>query len=617
MVSTRLLLCSLGVLIASVAHAVAQAPADGWVVLPVDDYRALRAKAFPADPLPPAPPVDATVTRVEYDLTVRDNTVAGTASLTVDVFKDGWVSIAIPPGLLVSDARVDGRPVSLVEHPSPHVLLSKPGRVALTMQIVLPVHAAGNAESLVIPPARAATTELTVTMPRTGVDVTLANAWLASSAESGGGTRWVAHARGDEAVTFTWRRRLEDRRASQALKTRGSITSLVGVGDELTQVTAAVRVDVLSGLLNDVTIATPVLLQISRVTGADVADWDVPSPGRLRVRLLEPVGAATSFTVAGEFRGPVEGEVEVPLLRLADAEREFGGVAVEVLGAGEITSRRPEGLEPADPMDLGGVVSGRESPSLVAYRFTSAAGHHARALTVHIVRYQSQAVMVANVDEARYQVLASEDGKCLVRARYAVRNNRRSLLSVSLPAGATLWSTSVAGRVIRPGQSPQGALLVPLERGHGRGDVPPFVVEVAYLARSAALGERGTLSLPLPAIDLPISRTGVALHHSPRYRLATVTGSFRIEPFADPVSPVLREAVPPSPPPAAPPATEDGSAIGLKLLESKSRPATLPGILPIDIAFPAFGELVFLVAELTPEAQSAAIGLQYERERGN
>lgn len=44
--------------------------ADGWVVLPIEEYRALRARAFPSVPEPAPPPVDAALTRVDYDLRV-------------------------------------------------------------------------------------------------------------------------------------------------------------------------------------------------------------------------------------------------------------------------------------------------------------------------------------------------------------------------------------------------------------------------------------------------------------------------------------------------------------------------------------------------------------------
>ncbi len=84
---------------------------DGWVVLPVDEYRALRERANPQPPQPAAPPVDATLTRVDYDLRVENDTVAGRALLTIDVLRDGWTRVQIPAGLMVRDARLDGQPV--------------------------------------------------------------------------------------------------------------------------------------------------------------------------------------------------------------------------------------------------------------------------------------------------------------------------------------------------------------------------------------------------------------------------------------------------------------------------------------------------------------------------
>ena len=46
---------------ASAIGAQTSAPADGWVVLPVDEYKALRERAFPPSPAPLSPPVDAAV----------------------------------------------------------------------------------------------------------------------------------------------------------------------------------------------------------------------------------------------------------------------------------------------------------------------------------------------------------------------------------------------------------------------------------------------------------------------------------------------------------------------------------------------------------------------------
>ena len=82
-------------------------------MLGIDEYRALRARAFPTTPDPAPPPVDATLTRVDYDLRLSGDTVTGQARLAIDVLKQGWVSVQVPPGMLVRDARIDGRPTPL------------------------------------------------------------------------------------------------------------------------------------------------------------------------------------------------------------------------------------------------------------------------------------------------------------------------------------------------------------------------------------------------------------------------------------------------------------------------------------------------------------------------
>ena len=118
---TAILLVALG---ASAARA--QDPqTDGWVVLSLDEYRALRARAFPVPPTPNPPPVDAALTRVDYDLRANGDTVSGEARLTVDVLKQGWVSIQAPAGVLVRSARLNGRPTALVAGTPPRVLISE------------------------------------------------------------------------------------------------------------------------------------------------------------------------------------------------------------------------------------------------------------------------------------------------------------------------------------------------------------------------------------------------------------------------------------------------------------------------------------------------------------
>src|SRR5271163_2798089 len=187
------------------------------------------------------------------------------------------------------------------------------------------------------------------------------------------------------------------------------------------------------------------------------------------------------------------------------------------------------------------MVANRQSPALVAFRARSGEAGKDRSLSVNVARYDQQAVLMANIEEARYQILVSADGKQLVQARYAVRNNQRNFVKIALPPGATVWSASLAGRPVRPGQAPDGSLLLPLEKSRGgiNDDAPAFEIEILYLAKAPAWGEKGSEKLTLPALDLPISRTGVLLYYPPLFKVTAEPGTFRLQEYANPISAAL------------------------------------------------------------------------------
>ena len=618
---TRALLVTISVCALCIARAAAAqiAPVpvspDGWVVLPVDEYRALRERANPQPPQPAAPPVDATLTRIDYDLRIENDTVSGRALLTIDVLRDGWTRVQIPAGLMVRDAQLDGQPVPLVEGPPPHVILSRAGRVVLTLDIALALTSSAGTESIALPASASPISRAVLALPRVGVDLSVTGGFVSDRVEAAGESRWTTFGRPNQMLTLSWKRTVDDRRAEQPLRTRARVTTLVGLAEDVSQVATAVRVEVLQGVARDVLLALPPGLAINQVNGATVGDWDVTN-AMLRVRLLDPVMTETSFVVQGETRAPREGAVAVPLLRVPAAERETGGVAVDVVGAGEIAERTVRGLEPADPSELGEIVAGRESPSMIAFRLRPLAGSDARSLAVTVVRYTPQAVLIANVEEARYRTLASEDGGLLVEARYAVRNNQRSFLKVTLPPGATVWSATVGGRPIRPGTAERDAVLLPLEKGRAGEDAPTFVVEIVYLQRVDSWIDKGQTRLALPAVDLPVSRTGVELYYSPRFRIALQPGAFRVEDDPGPFAEALRTA--PAAlmnPPAAPQFRSEVSALQLLVdrFRTEAGGRTVVGALPVHVTFPAFGSSTFLASELTAESLAPSIEFAFRR----
>ena len=89
---------------------------------------------------------------------------------------------------------------------------------------------------------------------------------------------------------------------------------------------------------------------------------------------------------------------------------------------------------------------------------------------------------------------------------------------VSGRTGATLWSASVAGKAVRPGVAEKDAVLLALEKGRAGQDAPTFAVRITYVQSINAWDEKGPARLTLPALDLPISRTGSASPSSSAFR---------------------------------------------------------------------------------------------------
>lgn len=618
---------------------------SGWIVIPAGEYQLLRAKAFPPETGPEAPPVQATLTRINYDLRIAGETASGQASLTIDVIKSGWVSVPIPGSLLVRDAKLDGKPVSLVSGGkapgAKSVVFSHQGRAVLLLDVVLPVTTAAANESIALPPAPAGITRASLQLPRQGLEMKISGGFLAEKSTSAAEGTWVAFGRGNEPLSFTWWRKNDDHRTSQPLRMRGSITELIGLGEDSTSINAEISAEVIQGAAKEIRIQLPDKITVNQVAGAMVADWET-KPGELAVTFLEPVEKTARFVLIGETRTPRDGMIDIPLLRLLNVEREMGGVAVEVLGAGELKGQKVIGMESADATDLGELVSNRQSPSLVAFRFRSGDTQSSRSLSVNVARYTQEAVLMANIEEARYQVLMSHEGKTLIQARYAIRNNQRNFLKVTLPPGATVWSASLSGKPIRPGQAPDGSLLLPLEKARAGEDAPAFPAEIMYFCRADKWNGSGKTKMVLPTLDLPVSLTGLLYFYSPLFKVAPEPGPFRTQDFKEPVSAALKSFLEPQDAQMSRPVTElplvnnnvmdlvkvMGGVVGqdsaifsrdtqvlVDKYRSQSQEGKRAGILPIRLSFPAFGPSIFLVSELTAESQSPSIEFSYDREK--
>src|SRR5712692_3103841 len=249
---------------------------EGWVVLPVAEYRALRERAYPAVRPAEPPPVEAALTRIEYELTVAGDSAVGQARLTVDVLKDGWVKVPIPAGLLVREARIEGRPVSLVEDgqgrpgAAPYILLSRSGRQAIVLDIAAPLVRRNGIESLSLPPSQAPVQRTILTLRAPEVDLNVTGGFVAervqvgqqaqagqraqagqqapagSRAQGDQGVRFVVYGRAGDRLGLAWGRQ-RSQPVNQTLRMRSRVVEVVALAEDTAQITADLTADVIQG----------------------------------------------------------------------------------------------------------------------------------------------------------------------------------------------------------------------------------------------------------------------------------------------------------------------------------------------------------------------------------
>jgi len=237
------------------------------------------------------------------------------------------VRVPIPAGLLVREARLDGKLVSLVPIVGGKAggqlsaLLSHPGRAVLMLEIALPVaHRPERKHLASFRRFRRHSGFRADSSPGRGHPLAAPSS---EKSETAAESKWIAYGRGNEVLTFTWRRKTEDHRATQPLRLRGSLTQLLGLGEDSTSINAEVNLEVTQGAAREAKVQIPDRVTINQVLGAMVADWAVKD-NELIVTFLEPVDQKARFVITGETRTSREGQIDIPLLRLLNAERETG-----------------------------------------------------------------------------------------------------------------------------------------------------------------------------------------------------------------------------------------------------------------------------------------------------
>ncbi|NKB49998.1 MAG: hypothetical protein GKS02_11640 [Alphaproteobacteria bacterium] len=204
----RTLIVLLTLFFALPSHA-QQAPqaTGGDVRIPLTDYTALlNLLANDPDRAPAAYAIGKSNVSVQVRDVDERKTAIVNIRVQVETFEDEWVLVPLlPPGTALRGARVDGKPVQLVERPD-GLSWSTAKAGTFNVQLAYSVDPQRTETGYVLPLAvpRAAATGLTLTVPETGVDLSVVPSADTRTVAGDGFTRVTASVPATPLIVVSW-----------------------------------------------------------------------------------------------------------------------------------------------------------------------------------------------------------------------------------------------------------------------------------------------------------------------------------------------------------------------------------------------------------------------------
>ena len=387
-------------------------------------------------------PMASILKEVAGVLTVGKEVVEATATLRLELLKDGWHEI--PLGLSdvgVTRAEVNALPARLVSVPGKGLALliekkpADPAEVELKLTFARAYEKNPGSNRLAFQPPPAAVSRWEIVIPEPGVKAVV-DPLLAASESPGvstNETRLVAVVGAAPRMTVTWTPKSEGAVGLEALVNVNTHLD-VEIDEGVTRTRATLRYGVSRAKLPRLEFVVPADQKVVGVTDANVKEWKLLSTGGVqvvKVELFEPASGAQSVVVEMEKHGN-DAKVTLTPVRARGVARQQGTVTVRVSPRlrAEVTAR--PGFTQIDEKE---VPTGGTLPLLAAFRHSAAEA--SLTLAVEAVK---PLIRVESVNQVRIN-----PDQILQDVRFLFRIEKAGVfkLQIRLPPGFEL--TNVTG----------------------------------------------------------------------------------------------------------------------------------------------------------------------------
>lgn len=483
----------------------------GEITLPWNDFEALYRKHVVDQQPKIVSPRDWTLDRAVFAGRVvgegDDAYAVVKLSLSGQVHKkEGWVTVPLlGASTALRSAKVGGKDANLFVKDGYYTLITdKQGAFAADLEFAVKLFNADGETGFTLPlPSAGATVVAVAVNSPEALDFAVPGSQGMSVTSVGNERRVEAYIPSMSSLTVSWSREVvEEAKKKREARVYAEARTLVGVSEGVLSLRSDIDYTVLHAGVDKFDVKMPAETTVLDVRGNGIQNWTQDKDGTIHVQLSFP--AEGLYRLGIDYERALQSGADIPLVKLTGVTRETDYVGVDARSAVEIVAKAATGAVPIDVRELPAALTGQtDYPVLLAYR---ARGGEVK-IPLEVKQHQDLDMLVTLVDTASGETLVTEDGRRMTRVRYAVRNNRKQFLRVSVPEGAEVWSASVASRPVKIARGDGGGVLVPLVRSDASGGaLTAFMVEIVYVQEGGELANgRGEMRVDMPVVDAPSS----------------------------------------------------------------------------------------------------------------
>ena len=450
-----------------------------------------------------------------------------TASFKMNIFqRKGWKSIPlVPSNVAIKKASLPKGAHLYLADGMYCMLTRQSGEIAVSVDYSILATEKDGTYLLTFVRVPSVSCTLKAGFPVEDLDVEVDGAQSIEITRTNGTTEVVAALPDSMPVKLSWEQALPKIEEGPSKYYSGTKT-LLSIHEGLVLGSATIDFTILHTPTRELKLNVPVGVSVLEVTGAQILDWRV-TDNMLSIQLEKEVIGPYPLKV--QYESPVDAladSVIIPVITGAGVVREKGDIGVVSLTNLEVKNSVVKGAHAIDVKDLPGEITGMTTqPMLLAYRYTSPDFE----IALEINKHKDVGVLLTIIDNVRFTVMQTHDGKRITRAVYSVRNNGNQFLRMDLPEGAELWSASVAHRATQPARDESGRLLLPLARSQAAGKLSSFPVELVYAETDSAPDERGygKAKIEMPVCAEPVMHMMLTLYAPSEGRYANFGGTLR------------------------------------------------------------------------------------------